>query len=90
MGSLSTQAFVLGISPKTCNGGIAESGMSKIFEKLIMQRILEIKDIHNVDLTGTKQHGFKRKRSTSTAGINYSWLNESFDTFKVKCKKLLL
>ena len=25
--SLSTQAFVLGMAPKTCNGGIAESGM---------------------------------------------------------------
>ena len=43
--------------------------MSKIFEKLIMQRIIEIEDFNNVDLTGRKQHGFKRKRSTSTAGL---------------------
>ena len=43
--------------------------MSKLFEKLIMQRIHEIEDSNNVDLTGTKQHGFKRKRSTSTAGL---------------------
>ena len=43
--------------------------MSKIFEKLIMQRIIEIEDTHNVDLTGNKQHGFKRRRSTSTAGL---------------------
>ena len=43
--------------------------MSKIFEKLIMQRIIEIEDLNNVDLTGIKQHGFKRKRSTSTAGL---------------------
>ena len=38
--------------------------MSKIFE-----RIYEIEDMNNVDLTGTNQHGFKRKRSTSTAGL---------------------
>ena len=43
--------------------------MSKIFEKLIMQRIIEIEDSNNIDLTGTKQHGFKRKKSTSTAGL---------------------
>ena len=43
--------------------------MSKIFEKLIMQRIIEIEDLNNVDLTGSKQHGFKRTRSTSTAGL---------------------
>ena len=43
--------------------------MSKVFEKLIMQRIHEIEDLNNVDLTGIKQHGFKRKRSTSTAGL---------------------
>ena len=43
--------------------------MSKVFEKLIMQRIHEIEDSNNVDLTGAKQHGFKRKRSTSTAGL---------------------
>ena len=34
-----------------------------------MQRIIEIEDQNNVDLTGIKQHGFKRKRSTSTAGL---------------------
>ena len=27
LGELSTQAFVLGMAPKTCNEGIAESGM---------------------------------------------------------------
>ena len=43
--------------------------MSKVFEKLIMQQIIEIEDHHNIDLTGSKQHGFKRKRSTSTAGL---------------------
>ena len=34
-----------------------------------MQRIHEIEDLNNVDLTGTSQHGFKRKRSTNTAGL---------------------
>ena len=43
--------------------------MSKIFEKLILQRIIEIEDLNGVDLTGVKQHGFKRRRSTSTAGL---------------------
>ena len=39
---------------------------SKIFEKLILKRILEIEDENNVDLTGKNQPGFKKKRSTST------------------------
>ena len=41
----------------------------KNIEKLIMQRIIEIEDMNNADLTRMKQHGFKRKRSTSTAGL---------------------
>ena len=45
------------------------ASMSKIFEKLIMQRITEIGDLNNIDLTGVNQHGFKRKQSTSTAGL---------------------
>ena len=43
--------------------------MSKVFEKLIMQRITEIEELNNIDLTGANQHGFKRKRSTNTAGL---------------------
>ena len=34
-----------------------------------MQRIYEIEDMNNVDLTGNRQHGFKRRKSTSTAGL---------------------
>ena len=34
---------------------------SKVFEKLILQRIQEIEDDSKVDLTGENQHGFKRK-----------------------------
>ena len=43
--------------------------MSKIFEKLIMQKIIEIEEINKVDLTRINQHGFKRGKSTSTAGL---------------------
>ena len=39
---------------------------SKIFEKLILKRMLQIQDENNVDFTGTNQHGFKRKHNTST------------------------
>ena len=39
---------------------------SKIFEKLILKRILKIQEDNKCDLTGEKQHGFKHKRSTST------------------------
>jgi hypothetical protein len=42
---------------------------SKIFEKLIMKRIIEIQNEERIDLTGDGQHGFKRKRSTSTLSI---------------------
>jgi hypothetical protein len=34
---------------------------SKIFEKLVQKRLLEIQDNEGVDLTGGQQHGFKRK-----------------------------
>ena len=40
-----------------------------IFEKLILQRIQDIEDEKNVDLTNTNQHGFKRGKSTTTAGL---------------------
>ena len=42
---------------------------SKIFEKLILQRITEIEQEMKVDLTGKNQHGFKRGKSTKTACI---------------------
>jgi hypothetical protein len=38
---------------------------SKIFEKLILKRIMEIQDESRIDLTGANQHGFKKGRSTS-------------------------
>ena len=42
---------------------------SKVFEKLILRRILEIQELNNCDITGINQHGFKRNRSTSTMSL---------------------
>ena len=39
---------------------------SKIFEKLILKRIIEIQDQSSVDITRKGQHGFKRNMSTLT------------------------
>ena len=43
---------------------------SKIFEKLILQRIQDIEDEKNIDLTNENQHEFKRGKSTTTAGLS--------------------
>ena len=43
---------------------------SKIYEKLILQRIQDIEDEENVDLTNESQHGFKRGKSTTTAALS--------------------
>ena len=40
---------------------------SKIFERIMLGRLMDIEDENNVDLTGEKQHGFKKGRSTITA-----------------------
>ena len=42
---------------------------SKLFEKLILKRILEIELNFGVDLTGKQQHGFKKNKSTSTLSL---------------------
>ena len=42
---------------------------SKIFEKLILQRIQDIEDEKKIDFTSEDQHGFKRGKSTTTAGL---------------------
>ena len=42
---------------------------SKVFEKMILKRLLEIQDENNCDITGLNQHGFKRGRSTCTLSI---------------------
>ena len=41
---------------------------SKIFEKLILNQIHYLESKHKLDLTGKQQHGFKRNKSTATAG----------------------
>ena len=43
--------------------------VTKIFERLILERIKMIEVKERCDLTGEKQHGFKEKRSTETAGL---------------------
>ena len=42
---------------------------SKIFEKVILKRILDIQTDQGVDLTGNSQHGFKKKRSTTSISL---------------------
>ena len=42
---------------------------SKVFEKLIQQRLQEIAKENDLDLTGIEQHGFKKERSTITAAL---------------------
>ena len=42
---------------------------TKLFEKLIMKRIIEIESENKTDLTGVEQHGFKKCKSTASAGL---------------------
>jgi hypothetical protein len=42
---------------------------SKVFERLILMRILEIEEQAGTSLTGNNQHGFKKERSTITASV---------------------
>ena len=44
--------------------------ISKIYEKLILGQLWKIADENNVDLTGEKQHGFKKDKSTVTAALH--------------------
>ncbi len=39
---------------------------SKLFEKLILKRILEIHEQNNEDITDQSQHGFKKGRGTAS------------------------
>ena len=43
--------------------------MTKVFEQLIIDRLRDIEKKSKCDLTGASQHGFKQKRSTTTAGL---------------------
>ena len=42
---------------------------SKIFEKLILNRLMQIQVENDIDLTHRSQHGFKKKHSTNSAGL---------------------
>ena len=42
---------------------------TKVFEQLIINRIREIEKDCNIDITNNSQHGFKKNRSTATAGL---------------------
>jgi hypothetical protein len=42
---------------------------SKIFEKLLLKRILDLQTENNCDLTGINQHGFKKGKSTATISL---------------------
>ena len=41
---------------------------SKVFEKLILNQIHYLEKTNKLDLTGKNQHGFKKTKSTATAG----------------------
>ena len=41
---------------------------SKVFEKLILKQIHYLESTNKLDLTGKQQHGFKKHKSTTTAG----------------------
>ena len=41
---------------------------SKILERLILKQIHYLESKNNLDLTGKQQHGFKKNKSTATAG----------------------
>ena len=43
--------------------------ITKIFERLILNRLLEIEKNNDVDFSGQSQHGFKKGRSTTTAAL---------------------
>ena len=44
-------------------------GASKIFEKLILKQIHYLESKNKLDFTGKQQHGFKKTKSTLTAGL---------------------
>jgi len=44
--------------------------VAKVFEKCILKRMLDIAKESQIDLTGEEQHGFKKNRSTVTAGLS--------------------
>ena len=59
---------------------------TKIFEKLILKRIQKLETLNNIDITGKNQHGFKKKKSTSTLGIQIqSLISRALDEDEYVC-----
>ena len=57
--------------------------MTKVFEQLIINRIKDIEKSNSVDITGSSQHGFKKGKSTATAGLTIqSLLSHALDQNK--------
>ena len=44
--------------------------LTKVFERLLLERLVEIECNAKTDLTGENQHGFKKNRSTVSAGLS--------------------
>ena len=42
---------------------------SKVFERLILNRINQLEEEGKIDLTGKSQHGFKKNRGTTSASL---------------------
>jgi hypothetical protein len=62
--------------------------LSKIFEKLILRRIQQIESDKKIDFTGSDQHGFKRKCSTSTLSLALlSQISRALDNEEHNCSK---
>ncbi len=54
---------------------------SKIFEKLVLARILDIQEESGVDIMGKMQHGFRKGCSTVTAALELqAAIAESLDS----------
>ena len=47
---------------------------SKIFERLILKRIAALELLHGVELVGSQQHGFRKGKSTATAGLTLEYI----------------
>jgi exonuclease III len=47
-----------------------QCSLTKIFEKLMLQRILKVEDDAKSDFFGKRQHGFRKSKSTVTAAMN--------------------
>ena len=45
------------------------SSVSKIYKKIILQRLMDNEKETKIDLTRDPQHGFKKTKSTATAGL---------------------